>query len=226
MDQTVAREESFSAAHRGDALVEQVHAQICQALLTGQWAPGDRLNISSLAAAMDVSATPVREALSRLISDGALRTDDKRAICVPRLNRAELEEIFDLRVLIEGELAEAAVARISEVELADIRLIQKELVVALNGHEYKEALKLNARFHFRIYEAAGCPLALKLARSLWVRIGPTMHFHYPLLDYTREGIRRHQQIIEQIRKRNGKGLRAAMIEDLKGSLATIKLEQT
>ena len=219
-------EEKFSLAQRGDALVVQVHAQLSQALLTGEWAPGDRLNIANLAGAMGVSATPVREALSRLISDGALRADEKRAVIVPRLAREELQEIFDLRMLLEGELAHLAASRFTERTLGELEATQTELIDSLNAHDYKRALRKNASFHFRIYESAERPQTLKLVRGLWVRIGPTMHFHYPLLDYTREGISRHQHIIDQARARNGPALRAAVIDDLKGSLATIQLEQT
>lgn len=220
------KEEKFSVAQRGDALVVQVYTQLCQALSTGEWAPGDRLNIRSLAQAMGVSATPVREALSRLISDGALRVDEKRAVIVPRLARGDLEEIYALRILIEGQLAEAAAERFSPAGLAEVEAIQKELVAALNSHDYKQALRQNARFHFSIYETAQRPLTLALARTLWLRIGPTLHFHYPLLDYTRQGAARHEEIIRQIRKRDGPRLRAAIVEDLKGSFDTIQLEQT
>ena len=218
--------ERFSLAQRGDALADQVHAQLSQALLSGEWAPGERLNIGKLATSMGVSATPVREALSRLISDGALRADEKRAVMVPRLAREELQEIFDLRMLLEGELAQIAASRASDETVATLEAIQAELVEALNAHDYKRALRQNARFHFHIYETAQRPETLRLVRALWIRIGPTTHFHYPLLDYTREGISRHQQIIEQVRERNGPALRAAVVEDLKGSLATIQLEQT
>ncbi|MBL0144120.1 MAG: GntR family transcriptional regulator [Betaproteobacteria bacterium] len=218
--------ERFSLAQRGEVLVVQVHSQLLQALLMGEWAPGERLNIGRLAASMGVSVTPVREALSRLISDGALRTDAKRAILVPRLGREELQEIFDLRILLEGELAQIAATRATDHTVDELEAIQAELVEALNAHDYKRALRQNARFHFLIYETAQRPETMRSVRALWVRISPTTHFHYPLLDYTREGISRHQQIIQQVRERNGPALRAAVVEDLKGSLATIQLEQT
>lgn len=214
-------DDPFSRAQRSTGLVEQVFDQTCDALLFGNYPPGTRLNIRQLAAAMHVSATPVREALSRLISEGILEATDTRAIVVPRVSVERLLEIFDLRVLLEGELAYAAATAITSERLAHLRKLQDELETALDESNYKTALRCNAQFHFAVYEAAGKPLALQIVRGLWLRIGPTLHLNYPVLANTREGTTRHHGVIDAIVARDPGALRAGIVADVRGSQHTI-----
>lgn len=214
-------EDKFSRAQRSSGLVEQVYEQICDALLVGHYPPGSRLNIRQIAAAMHVSATPVREALSRLISDGVLEASDTRAIIVPPVTVERLLEIFELRVLLEGELAYAAAAAISPTELIELRELQAALEVALDERNYAEALRCNATFHFTIYKAAHKPLALQIVRGLWLRIGPTLHLNYPVLAETREGTTRHHSVLDAILARDSGALRASIVADVRGSQHTI-----
>lgn len=213
--------EQFSRAQRSTGLVEQVYEQTCDALLLGHYPPGSRLNIRQLAAVMHVSATPVREALSRLISEGILEASNTRAIVVPRVSIERLIEIFDLRVQLEGELAYTAATSISSSRLAHLHELQTELEAALDERNYKAALRCNAQFHFAIYEAANKPLALQIVRGLWLRIGPTLHLNYPVLAETREGTKRHHSVLDAIVARDPGALRAGIIDDARGSQSTI-----
>jgi DNA-binding GntR family transcriptional regulator len=214
-------DDPFSRAQRSTGLVEQVYDQTCDALMFGNYPPGSRLNIRQLAAAMHVSATPVREALSRLISEGILEASDTRAIVVPRVSVERLLEIFDLRVLLEGELAYAAATSITAERLAHLRKLQDELETALDDSDYKAALRCNAQFHFAIYDAAGKPLALQIVRGLWLRIGPTLHLNYPVLAHTREGTTRHHSVLDAVVARDPGALRAGIVADVRGSQNTI-----
>jgi DNA-binding GntR family transcriptional regulator len=220
-DTPMTVDDQFSRAQRPTGLVEQVYEQTCDALLLGRYSPGSRLNIRQLAAVMHVSATPVREALSRLISEGILEASDTRAIVVPQVSVERLLEIFELRVLLEGELAYAAATAMSAAQVAQVRELQAELEAALDEKNYREVLRCNAQFHFAIYKAANRPLALQIVRGLWLRIGPTLHLNYPLLAETREGTTRHHTAIDAILARDPGALRAGIIADVRGSQHTI-----
>ena len=202
---------------RGDSLAEQVYRQLCSAILSGAFAPQERINLRSLASDLQVSVTPVREAVLRLISDGVLQATEKNAIIVPEIRRPDLVEIFEIRCLLEGALAEAAAKKLDEVDLEFLRTTQHEFLEALSAKEYRSALRLNALLHFRIYRRAELPVRLKMVEALWLRIGPTLHHMYPILQRDRINHRSHETMIEQARRRDPQGLRKAVIADLNAS---------
>ena len=79
---------------------------------------------------------------------------------------------------------------------------------------YKEVLQLNSDFHFSIYELANSPLRLEIVRMLWLRIGPTLRYMYPILHKGRADHRRHEDIIDAATRRDPKGLRDALLADI------------
>src|SRR5262249_14864323 len=80
--------------------------------------------------------------------------------------------------------------------------------------DYKEVLRYNSQFHFRIYRRAELPVHLRIVEGLWLRIGPTLRYMYPILQADRGRRRRHEDIIERARAHDAEGLRAAIIADL------------
>jgi DNA-binding GntR family transcriptional regulator len=214
---TILKIPTYENAKRGDLLVDQVHDQLCHAILSGNYAPAERVNIRRLATSMAVSVTPVREALSRLISEGILSTNEKHAVLVPQLQVAEVDEIFHIRRQLEGDLAAAAAPNMQDEDIDFLEQAQAAFLRSLASKNYRDVLKHNAELHFHIYERAGMRLTLKIVENLWLRIGPTLHFMYPILDRDRTGNRRHENIIDQARSRDPAGLRASVLADLQGS---------
>jgi len=78
-------------------------------------------------------------------------------------------------------------------------------------------LQLNSTFHFSIYQRAQSPLRLEITRMLWLRIGPTLRYMYPLLHKGRADHRRHEDIIEAAAQRDPEALRTAILADLASS---------
>lgn len=223
MHQPVEPEEGGAGSTlRRTGLVEQVHEQICEALMLGRYAPGSRLNIRQLAAAIHVSATPVREALSRLVSESVLETTSTRAVVVPQIEAALLDEVFDLRAQLEGDLAEAAVARLDDLQRSRLRDIQTQLASALALGDFGEAVRCNARFHFGIYQAAGRPLTLQMVRGLWLRIGPMLQLNYPALAAVDAKESRHHRILDALTALDPVAARASVVADLRASQVTIR----
>lgn len=207
----------YEAPIRGDTLAEQVYRQLAMAILSGAFAPKERLNIRRHAEEIQVSVTPVREAVQRLVSEGVLIVTDKNAIMVPERGEAEVQEIFDIRRVLEGEMAEIAAPLLDDEDVAFLAETHQSYLNALEIENYKEALRFNSLFHFRIYKRANRPVRLKIAESLWLHIGPTLRYMYPTLQRNRTDHRRHEVIIECASKRDPAGLRAAILGDLDSS---------
>src|SRR5262249_46999123 len=95
-------------------------------------------------------------------------------------------------------------------------------LVALDSADYQRVLQLNSVFHFSIYQRAESPLRLEFTRILWLRIGPTLRYMYPLLHKGRKDHRRHEDIIEAAERRDPEGLRTAILADLGSSQAPLR----
>src|SRR5262245_22722803 len=98
---------SFAALKRKDGVTlgESVRTMLSERMIGGEFAPGDKLSLRTLADLLGVSMTPVREAVSRLVADHALEVAPNRAVRVPILNIAQFRELTKLRIDIEGAAA-------------------------------------------------------------------------------------------------------------------------
>lgn len=206
-------EPQYETPIRGASLAEQVYRQLCLAILSGSFAPEERITIRRLADELSVSATPAREAVLRLISDGVLQVTERNAIVVPARTEPEIREIFEIRRSLEGALASRAASQLDDSDIEALIEIQHVFLRVIAARNYKEVLRYNSHFHFRIYRKADLPVHLKIVESLWLRIGPTLRYMYPILQ-DRHRHRRHEDIIDRARSRDPSGLRAAIIADL------------
>ncbi|GAB3057527.1 GntR family transcriptional regulator [Micromonospora schwarzwaldensis] len=156
-----------------DDVYESVKALIMQHAI----APGDRISIDGLARSLEVSPTPVREALARLESDGLVH---KRAMTgyttTPLLTRPEFEELFELRLLLEPAAAGRAARHASGQERARVSAQAAATVTAEPGAAYRRRAaftSLDARFHDLIAEVSGN----RLLRDSVTRLHAHLHLH-------------------------------------------------
>jgi len=118
---------------------------------------------------------PAREAVARLVAEGALKGMPNGRVQVPRLARIEFEELVEVRLLMEP-LATAKAAQWEGARLATrLAGIAKERTAAIRRGDSISALLANYRFHFAIYEAARSPFLSDLIASLWLRTGPMVN---------------------------------------------------
>lgn len=211
------KSQGYEVAARGDTLAEQVYKQLLPAILSGAFAPRERLNIRRVADEMGVSVTPAREAILRLISEEVLQMSDRGAVIVPERGEAEIAEIFGIRRMLEGKMTELAAQRLTDDDVEFLRHTQEAFLQALDRADFKEVLRYNAQFHFRIYGRAEQPVSLRIIESLWLRIGPTLRYMYPYLHKNRTDHRRHEDIIDAAARRDPTALRNAILADLTSS---------
>ena len=121
-------------------LHEYAYERLCEALMQGEFLPGQQLTFRTLAEALDISVTPVREAVSRLTALGALRVHPKRYIEVERLSAEAYLEMLELRQLLEGHAAARAATRVSEREVREIAKINEALLGYAHKGELRKAI--------------------------------------------------------------------------------------
>lgn len=105
----------------------QAYESIRNLILDGSYRPGEKLSEEELAARLGVSRTPVREAVRRLHAEGLVEWAANRGATVPEWSERDLEEIFELRALLESYGAELAATRITPEEIARLRELSAEM---------------------------------------------------------------------------------------------------
>jgi DNA-binding GntR family transcriptional regulator len=196
-------------------LSARVYAEIRDALMNGQYEPGERLRIAPLAEQMGVSITPVREAIFRLVSEQGLEMKAATAVHVPIITADHLREIQLIRHHLEGAAAERAAVLSSREDLALLEDLQERFVAAAAVNP-KRASKLNREFHFAIMEAAQLPTVFKTVEVLWVSLGPLLqvfHTRAPKRDLRRDR-HRHEDVLTALKKRDAMGARTALQADI------------
>jgi GntR family colanic acid and biofilm gene transcriptional regulator len=162
------------------SLTTQVEVNLKSALIIGALKPGARLVTRDLAEQLGTSITPVREALLRLVSSGALQATPAQAFLVPEVSLQRYTEINQIRKKLESMAASAAAALMTEPKLQDLRSYVEAFHDAKAKGDMEAALQANCRFRFRLYDYAEMPTLTALIEQLWVRIGPCFNYLHPL----------------------------------------------
>ena len=189
-----------------DKLNDQVYDRLCSLLREGEFTPGKPVSVSSISDAFQVSAMPVREALTRLTSNGVLTNVSGRSVGVPALNLSELDDLRNVRLEIEPLATRWAVENRDEVFLRDIAALLEKLELSTNAKDHRQFVKLNYKFHLRIYTQSRSSTLVDMIETLWLRVSPHLYFAERDKQF-KVSNEHHRRVVDMIR--NGDPDRAA-----------------
>ncbi len=192
---------------------EVTYARLRDMILFGHLAPGAPVTIQGLIGDLGAGMTPVREAIRRLTAEGALLPQGNRRVAVPELSAEMLEQVAFARLAIEPRLAERAAARLTPAQIDRLEAIDIKVNRAIDIGNLPDYLAANHAFHFALYEAADAPVLMDLARSLWLRAGPSLRV---VIDrFGRETAPDlHREALAAMRARDATALAAAIERDI------------
>jgi DNA-binding GntR family transcriptional regulator len=153
---------AFPAMNRQTAH-EYVREMLRRAILSGEMSSGSRLVQAELAANLDVSTTPVREALRDLASEGLIRFDPHRGAVVTELRSEELDDIYEIRRILEPHAMRLAVPQIKEGTLQTLRKLHDRMQEERHSATFVD---LNRTFHMAIYETGVSSRLIQILRGL------------------------------------------------------------
>ncbi|WP_312972929.1 GntR family transcriptional regulator [Atlantibacter sp.] len=163
------------------SLTTQVEVRLKNALIIGSLKPGSRLVTKDLAEQLGTSITPVREALLRLVSSGALVATPAQAFLVPEISEERFREINLIRQGLEGLAVEKALEKMTAEDVITLRKLWENFAQAKESGEVEQTLVANRIFRFELYKLAQMPTLNNLIEQLWVQVGPCFNFLYPQL---------------------------------------------
>src|SRR3954451_18785955 len=152
-----------------------VYQRLRLGIRSGDYRPGDRMREADLAAKLNVSRTPIREAIRRLASEGILEVAASRGVMIIQLDKQQVRELYALREALEGTAARLAAHHASTGEISEMRELLER---PENTKERPEVVaKLNRVFHRTIHDAAHnrylAEALEQLSDSLALLPGPT-----------------------------------------------------
>lgn len=131
---------------------KKVYEHLKTSILSGLLSPEERLTEEHLAEMLGVSRTPVREALYKLESEGLIQQLETRGFIVSGDSKEEVEELFEIRAVLEGYALRITSARITEESLQQLSESIKKAEVALKAHQINDVFQWNTRFHDTLHE--------------------------------------------------------------------------
>ncbi len=126
---------------------QRAYEHLKSAILSGRLDPGKRLAEEHLAKELGVSRTPVREALHKLELEGLIKPLETRGFVVSKDSREEIEELFDMRAILEGYGLRVISGKVSENLLKQLNRLIENAEDALRRKQLREVFKWNTQFH-------------------------------------------------------------------------------
>lgn len=195
-------------------LNDRAYQEILTGLTNGIFAPMQPLVIRALAESYGISATPIREALQRLVAERLLVVLPNRSIVVPQMTREKFAQLLPVRVALEGMAAELAVPRLVPEDIARLRGILDRIAGTAKTFDARAYLQLNREFHFRIYEKSGNEELLHVIQGLWLKVGPVFTGLFDSDHFRRHANDEHVHIVDALERRDAAAARACMERDL------------
>jgi DNA-binding GntR family transcriptional regulator len=156
--------------NRKETLSSRIVAQLRQAILQGQLAPGEKINLDRLRDQHQVSISPLREAVSRLVPDGLVAFEDQRGYSVAPISAADLAEITRLRCTLESQaLREAVAAGDLEWESQVMGALYRLRITEVGSDDAAGAAAweaAHAEFHMALIRGCNSPLLLHFCTVL------------------------------------------------------------
>ena len=193
-------------------------------IVSGQLQGGDFIRPESVAQELGISATPVREGLLALRTQGFVRLEPRRGFVVVPLTGDDIRDLFAGQALLAGELAARAVKRGDAAAIADLEKLQLDLEAAAERDDHEELEELNFQFHRAVNRLANAP---KIAWLLGVAVSYVPVRFYSTIDgWPAATVHDHREILDAFRRGAAKAARLAMTQHIEhaGELLAIHVE--
>ncbi|MBP5989818.1 MAG: GntR family transcriptional regulator [Piscinibacter sp.] len=195
-------------------LHQEVAVRLRQRIVEGQLAPGAKLNERELAEALNVSRTPLREAIKMLAAEGLVELLPNRGAVVAQMSEQDVIDTFEVIAGLEGQSGELAAQRIDEAELAEIRALHFEMMAAWTRRDLPTYYRINAQIHTLINAAARNPVLAQTWRNVNARL-QALRFRSNFDEAKwKRAVKEHERMVELLAARDAAGLRALLIAHL------------
>jgi DNA-binding GntR family transcriptional regulator len=196
------------------ALHGELTQRLRQMLVEGQIAPGAKINEREICEQLQVSRTPLREALKGLAAEGLVELRPNRGAVAVRLSAEDIRHTFEVMAGLEGLSGELAAQRISAEELAEIQALHFEMKAAYTRRDLSNYYRLNAAIHQHINGAAHNPVLAATYRQVNARLQALRFRSNQDGDKWARAMQEHDRMVTALQQRDGAALSAELVAHL------------
>lgn len=196
-------------------LSEEVASYVREAIMAGEYAPGQPVRAEALGDTLEVSATPVREALQALRVEGFLDLVPRKGFTVAELSADDIRDIFAAHALIAGELAARAASNASPEALEQLDALHREILEVAGAGNIELLEQKNYEFHRAVYKASGSE-RLRWALGTFAKYAPRS-FYADISGWSDATVNEHDAVLDALRARDVHSAREAMQQHIRNS---------
>jgi DNA-binding GntR family transcriptional regulator len=184
------------------ALGGPIHAALRRQIMIGQIRPGDRLVEGELARVWGVSKSPLREALKALQHEGLVEAIPRRGYVVTPITVKQVQDLFDLRLILEREGAARAATAASAASLEELEALVGDPYVVGDVESQNRFLTVNKQFHLAVARATGNQRVVNLLERLLDELERLFHLGLDVRDRADVLVQEHRDLIAAINARD------------------------
>ena len=196
------------------ALHEQAAHRLRQMLVENRIAPGAKLNERELSEVLNVSRTPLREAIKMLAAEGLVELLPNRGAIAVELTEAVVLNTFEVMAGLEAQSGELAALRITEAELQEIKAMHFEMLAAFTRRDLPSYYRLNAAIHSAINLAAKNPVLTLTYQQVNARLQALRFRSNQDGDKWKAAVKEHEQMISALSARDPVAMRTVLMSHL------------
>jgi DNA-binding GntR family transcriptional regulator len=189
-------EQSLRSISGGELLADRAFKEMQEAIFSSRLSPGVALSVPELARQLGISRSPVREAVQRLVHTGLAVTVPYRGAVVARVDIEDLEQLYEVRELLEGLAARRATERLDERALANLEELVGEHRGSLDaGRGVRAHIEFDMRFHRTIRDLADSVSLSEFLETLQGKVQLAMHSLWPSGEAPWLALEDHEKIL-------------------------------
>ncbi|MFD8014795.1 GntR family transcriptional regulator [Streptomyces sp. NPDC058955] len=174
--------------------------ELRSAITSGELRPGAPIRQDALAARLEVSRVPLREALKALEAEGLVVHHVHRGYFVAELSLADLEEVYRIRALLETEAVRRAMSIPPDGLFETMKDIQREVERASRAGDVTAMAEANRRFHLTLIEASGMPRLVRMITTLWDATDAYRSLYYTDPVHRDQAVHEHRAVLSALRE--------------------------
>ena len=199
---------------------EQVADFLREGIISGTFPRGSRLKQAEIAERLQLSITPVREALKLLEAEGYINGNSYRGACVVPFDATASKEVLELRLMLESRLIRGTAENIRAQDIVELRALADEFERAFDAGDRASARGVNYRFHRRLYSLADMPQTLHFVQILWAR------YPFDLINAVagrgKDAAKEHDEILRALSKGDASAATLAMRKHIESGWSLLK----
>lgn len=185
-----------------ELLSQKVYRALKTEIIKGSLKPGTKLSEGKIAEQMGVSRTPVREALKELAAEGFVKMNPNQAVAVSNASVKDVQEVLQIRGVLEGLAARLATKTINEEEIKELEKYQKRMEQYTNKDDVLAFSEMDAEFHELILNICGNNRLIQIRKNLSDQAHRYRIRSLSVPGRLKYSLKEHQEIVEALKRKD------------------------